>query len=269
MREKYNIVLSVAGSDSSAGAGVQADLKSVMACGAYCTMAITALTAQNTCGVQSVNIVSDDVVSAQIGAITDDMKIDALKLGMLPTRGIVERVRRLIVDNNISNVILDPVMVATSGDLLVGGDVAKEIISSLLPLATVITPNIPECEFISGIKINGEEDFAQVAEYFKGLGSRALLLKSGHLDGDMIKDHLYNFENGDHIVYEYVKIETKNTHGTGCSLSSSIAAYMAQGHGINDAVKLAEDYIHTAIASATYKLGNGCGPVNHFYMLDK
>lgn len=269
MREKYDIVLSIAGSDSSAGAGIQADLKSVAACGAYCATAITALTAQNTCGVNSVNIVSDEVVKAQIEAVMDDLTVAAIKLGMLPSVGIVECVRETILKYNIENVVLDPVMIATSGDMLVSDEVANEIIKKLLPLARVITPNIPECEFICGIKIEKEEDFMKAADFFKKAGTKAILLKSGHLKGEMIRDHLYDFELGEHVVYEYDKIDTQNTHGTGCSLSSSIAAYLAQGCTISQSIQNAENYIHNAIERATYRLGSGHGPINHFYELDK
>lgn len=264
----YNIVLSIAGSDSSAGAGIQADIKSVSACGAYCATAITALTAQNTCGVNSVNIVSDEVVAAQIEAVMNDLEVDAIKLGMLPSSGIVENVRRTISRYGIRNVVLDPVMISTSGHLLVSECVAHEIIKNLLPLSTVITPNIMECEFISGIKIEGEADFCKAAEFFRSIGTKALLLKSGHLEGDKIRDYLYDFTSGETVVYEYDKIKTNNTHGTGCSLSSSIAAYLAQGNDVITSVKLAEDYIHEAIERGNdYTIGKGYGPINHFYKL--
>lgn len=262
---EYKIVLSIAGSDSSAGAGIQADLKSVAACGSYCATVITALTAQNTCGVKSVNIVTDEVVKAQIDAVMEDLKVDALKLGMLPSSGIVQNVKNTILKYNLKNVVLDPVMIATSGDMLVSDCVAREIIKELLPLATVITPNLPECEFISGIKINAEDDFANAADFFRALGTKSVLLKSGHLKGNKIRDYLYDFQNGTVSVHEYDKIDTMNTHGTGCSLSSSIAAYLSQGYSIKDAVGQSEAYIHEAIEGANYKIGNGHGPINHFY----
>lgn len=265
----YKIVLSIAGSDSSAGAGIQADIKSVSACGGYCATAITALTAQNTCGVRSVNIVSDEVVKAQIEAVMEDLKVDAIKLGMLPSSGIVVSVRDAIRRYSINNVVLDPVMIATSGDMLVSDCVASEIIAKLLPLSTVITPNIMECEFISGLKIDSEDNFAQVADFFKKAGTKAVLLKSGHLRGLKIRDYLYNFVDDEVHIFEYNKIDTKNTHGTGCSLSSSIVSYLAQGYKISEAVRRAEDYIHSAIEMADYVIGNGHGPIHHFYNLSR
>lgn len=265
---EYKIVLSIAGSDSSAGAGIQADMKSVAACGAYCATAITALTAQNTCGVRSVNIVSDEVVKAQMEAVLEDLKVDAIKLGMLPSSGIVRSVRDAILNFSIENVVLDPVMIATSGDMLVSECVAGDIIQKLLPLSTVITPNVMECEFISGVKINSERDFVLAADFFKNCGAKAVLLKSGHLEGLKIRDYLYNFAENEVHVYEYDKIATKNTHGTGCSLSSAIAAYLAQGYPISESVRLAEDYIHKAIERADYVIGCGFGPINHFYKLE-
>lgn len=262
---EYKIVLSIAGSDSSAGAGIQADMKSVAACGGYCATAITALTAQNTCGVKSVNIVTDEVVKAQIDAVMEDLDVNAIKLGMLPSSGIVKIVKNTIMKYGVKNVVLDPVMIATSGDMLVSDSTAREIINELLPFATVITPNIPECEFISGIKIECEDDFAKAADFFRIIGTKSVLLKSGHMKGDKIRDYLYDFESGETSIYEYNRLETVNTHGTGCSLSSSIAAYLSQGYSIKDAVCKAEEYIHGAIDGAKYKIGNGHGPINHFY----
>lgn len=268
MVKEYSIVLSVAGSDSSSGAGVQADLKSITACGSYCTMAITALTAQNTCRVNSINVVADDVVHAQIEAVVSDFKIDSIKLGMLPSVGIVKCVKEAIIKYQIPNVVLDPVMISTSGDMLVDIEVAQEIIRELLPLSKVVTPNISECEFITGMKINRELDFPSIAKCFKDMGSKSLLLKGSHLGGDLISDYLYNFESDECDIFEFMKIKTLNTHGTGCSLSSSISAYLSQGYDLFSSVSKAESYIHSAISAATYKLGDGFGPINHFYELE-
>lgn len=270
MRNNYDIVLSIAGSDSSAGAGIQADIKSVAACGGYCATAITALTAQNTCGVESVNIVSDDIVRAQIDAVMVDLRVKAIKLGMLPSVGIVATVKEYIERYGIENVVLDPVMISTSGCTLVEDCVSRDIITKLLPLTRVITPNIPECEFICGIKITCESDFENAAHYFKKMGTRALLLKSGHLTCDMITDNLYDFETGEIHKFRYNKVNTINTHGTGCSLSSSLAAHLAQGYSLMESVRLSEEYIHGAIESAIcYEVGKGHGPINHFYKYDK
>lgn len=264
MREKYNIVLSIAGSDSSAGAGIQADMKSVAACGAYCATAITAITAQNTVGVDAVDIVSDEMVRAQISAVIRDLDVTAIKLGMLPSSGIVNEVHSAICSSGIKNIVLDPVMISTSGAMLVSNEVAKLIIDRLLPLTTVATPNIPECEFITGLEVKSVSDFELVADYFKERGCKSLLIKSGHLSDGDISDYLYDFTTGERHIFRFERIESKNTHGTGCSLSSSIAAYLSQGYSLAESIGKAEEYIHCAIESAGYVIGKGFGPINHF-----
>lgn len=264
---EYSVVLSIAGSDSSAGAGIQADIKSVAATGGYCATAITALTAQNTMGVNAVSIVSADMLSAQIKAVTEDLNVKAFKLGMLPSEDIVKCVREAICSHGVANVVLDPVMVSTSGDMLVSPAVAEGIIKQLIPLATVVTPNIPECEFITGLKVSQESDFESVAQHFKALGCRALLLKSGHLSSGNIRDYLYDFVLDKQYVFEHERLTTPNTHGTGCSLSSALASYLAQGMELSEAVREAEYFVHQALTHATYKLGAGHGPINHLYHL--
>lgn len=264
MREEYNIVLSIAGSDSSAGAGIQADMKSVAACGAYCATAITAITAQNTVGVDAVQVISGDMVKAQIIAVINDLDVKAIKLGMLPSSDIVCCIEEIIKKSEISNIVLDPVMISTSGAMLVSNEVAELIIERLLPLTTVATPNIPECEFITGIKVKTVKDFDLVADYFRERGCKSLLLKSGHFEDGDISDYLYDFTTGERMIFSFKRIDSKNTHGTGCSLSSSISAFLAQGYSLKESVSKAEDYIHTAIETAKYVLGNGFGPINHF-----
>ncbi len=263
--KKINCVLSIAGSDSGAGAGIQADMKSVAACGGYCTTAITAITAQNTVGVRSIEILSDKIVEQQIDAVMQDFNITAIKLGMLPSLGIVDIVARTIQKYNIENVVLDPVMVATSGDMLVSEDVANHIIQKLLPLCRVITPNIPESEFITKIKINSTKDYDKVSKWFADTSCKAVLLKSGHLDSDLLTDYLFDFENNTQNTFAYKKINTPNTHGTGCSLSSSIAAYLSNDYSLPQSVQLAEEFLHKAIENANYKIGEGHGSINHFY----
>lgn len=265
---KKKCVLSIAGSDSGAGAGIQADLKTVTACGGYCTTAITAITAQNTVKVNSVEIISDNMVKAQIDAIMKDFNITAIKIGMVPSKGIVEIIENTIKKYNIKNVVLDPVMIATSGDLLVSKDVAEIIIEKLLPLCSVITPNIPEAEFISKIDIKSENNFSEIADFFKQKKCKSLLLKAGHLDSEILTDYLYDFEHGITTKHSYRKIKTPNTHGTGCTLSSSIAAFLSNGENIQQAVQKAEVYLHNTIETANYIIGDGHGPVNHFYMLE-
>ena len=264
---KQRCVLSIAGSDSGAGAGIQADMKSVAACGGYCTTAITAITAQNTVGVRAIEILSEEIVKQQIEAVMEDFNITAIKIGMVPSKAIVDTIVEIIKKYNIQNVVLDPVMIATSGDMLVANEVAIHIIENLLPVCSVITPNIPESEFISKIKIDSENDFEKVAKYFATLNCKSLLLKAGHIKGDTLTDYLYDFENSNIHKHSFKKIDTPNTHGTGCSLSSSIAAFLSLGDNIQTAVEKAEQYIHEAIIKADYKIGEGHGPINHFYNL--
>lgn len=264
---KIKCVLSIAGSDSGAGAGIQADMKSVAACGGYCTTAITAITAQNTVGVSKVEILSGSIVKAQIDAVIKDFNITAIKIGMVPSIEIVDIIIDTIKSNNIKNIVLDPVMIATSGDMLVPHSVTTHIIENLLPYCSLITPNIPEAEFISNIKIDSEDNFQSVADFFSKINCKSLLLKAGHINSQVLTDYLYDFENNKKECFQYQKIDTKNTHGTGCSLSSSIAAYLSQGDTIEVAVNKAERYIHEAIEAADYVLGDGHGAINHFYKL--
>ncbi|MBE9488386.1 MAG: bifunctional hydroxymethylpyrimidine kinase/phosphomethylpyrimidine kinase [Bacteroidetes bacterium] len=261
-------VLTIAGSDSSAGAGIQADLKAITACGGYAMTAITAITAQNTEGVREIETMSASIVREQIYAVAEDIGIDAIKIGMLPTKEIVDVVIEAIKHYKIKNVVLDPVMVATSGDMLVGGDVAKHIIKNLMPLSTVVTPNTPECKFITGMNIIDTNLYDIAARHMMFLGAKNILIKSGHINSDTITDVLF-FENGKKASFPFKKIDTKNTHGTGCSLSSAIACYLAQGYSLEVSVEKAEMYIHEAIKEANYKIGNGHGPINHFYSFIK
>lgn len=268
MNKEIHCVLSIAGSDSGAGAGIQADIKSVAATGGYCATAITAITAQNTVGVQSVEILSDSIVKKQIDSVLSDIKVNTFKLGMLPSCEIVEVVCQAIEKYKIKHVVLDPVMVATSGDLLVKEEVANYIIKNLLPLSSLLTPNIPESRFITSVNICSQSDFKAVALHFRSLNCKAVLLKSGHFDSTVLTDYLYNFETETTEKYAYKKIETPNTHGTGCSLSSSIASFLSQGFSLEQAVEKAEEYLHMAIEQATYKIGDGHGPISHFYMIN-
>lgn len=265
---KINCVLSIAGSDSCSGAGIQADIKTVASCGAYCATAITAVTAQNTMGVTAIEVLSPEIVKAQIDAVISDMNITAIKLGMIPSKEIVDIVAEAIIKNKIKNIVLDPVMVATSGDMLVSQETAEYIIEKLLPLCSVITPNIPEAEFISGLKITSEDEFENVSQFFKKTNCKALLLKAGHLESEYLTDYLYDFGAKRIDKYSYKKTNTPNTHGTGCTLSSSIATYLCRGKDIHKAVELAEKYIHEAIEASNYILGDGHGSINHFYQLE-
>ncbi len=265
MAQKYNIVLTIAGSDSSGGAGIQADIKAISACGAYAASVITALTAQNTCGVDDVLVVDHNFIGKQIDSVALDLDVDALKLGMLPTKECVEQVAIAIKKYGFRNVVLDPVMISTSGHALISVEAIEAIKELLFPLSDIITPNIPEAEFITGIKISSEQDFASVAQKFFELGAKAVLLKAGHMEGSELNDFLFENSGSSH-KYSYQKIETANTHGTGCTLSSATASFLAHGFSSSEAVERAECYIHEAISSgAQYKIGHGFGPVNHFY----
>lgn len=259
-------ILTIAGSDSGAGAGIQADMKSIIACGGYPTTAITAITAQNTLGVRGILKLPASIVELQIAAIAEDIGIDAMKIGMLPTIEIVDVVIEAIKRYNIENIVLDTVMVASSGDMLVGGDVARHIIKNLFPLATLITPNIPETVFITGMDIRDNNLFDIAAEHMKVLGARNILIKSGHINSDTITDILYEFgQEEKRHTYNFPKLVSENTHGTGCSLSSAIATFLAEGHSMSKSVGMAEEFIHNAIENATEKIGHGHGPINHFY----
>lgn len=263
--KKYKIVLTIAGSDCSGGAGIQADLKAISACGAYGASVITALTAQNTRGVEGVEVVAADFIEAQIAAVATDLEVDALKLGMLPTKECVEKIAQAIVEFGFKNIVLDPVMISTSGHTLISNEAVEAIKELLFPLADIITPNIPEAEFITGLKIESEQDFEAVAQKFFELGAKAVLLKAGHMESDELNDLLYE-SSGQKSKYSYKKIDTPNTHGTGCTLSSSTATFLAHGFEPSQAVERAEEYIHEAIAAgADYKIGGGFGPVHHFY----
>ena len=266
--EAFKKVLSIAGSDSGGGAGIQADLKTVSACGCYAMTAITAVTVQNTKGVSDVHIVPAPVVGAQIEAVLDDIGADAVKLGMLPTEACVEEVARLLGQYRIGQVVADPVMVATSGDQLIDERAADAILRHIFPLATVVTPNVPEAEFITGMKIASEADFPEAATRLRKLGAKAVLLKAGHFADRFLCEYLFTEEGC--MTYCYERIDTPNTHGTGCTLSSAVASFLALGHPLPEAVRRAEEYMHGAIAAGRdYRLGGGHGPVHHFYRFEK
>lgn len=262
--KSYKRILSIAGSDSGGGAGIQADIKAISACGGYAATAITAVTVQNTAEVRNVHLVPAAMVEAQIDAVLEDIGADAVKLGMLPTVEIVEAVARSLKRFPVPFLVLDPVMISTSGHRLIDEAAAKAIQQLLFPLATLITPNLPEATYISGISIESETDFATAAAHIRNQGASAVLLKTGHGNGPKIYDRLYTSEG--ERTYGYDRIETANTHGTGCTLSAAIATYLAFGHALPEAVGLAEDYIHKAILNGReYTLGKGHGPVDHFY----
>lgn len=257
--------MTIAGSDPSGGAGIQADIKAISACGAYAQAVITSLTSQNTLGVQGVYTTPAEVVRTQAESVLDDLGCDSMKTGMLPNAEIIETVADLIRRYNIQHVVVDPVAISTSGAKLISEEAIVAQRELLMPLAEVITPNLHEAEMLSGMKISGHSDFARAAERILELGAKAVLIKGGHLTDQMLTDTLY-CSDGRTYDYTNARIDTPNTHGTGCTLSASMAAYLAQGYPLHEAAGLAIDYLHRAIeAGAKYECGHGHGPVHHYY----
>lgn len=270
----YPRVLSIAGSDSGGGAGIQADIKAISATGSYAATAITAVTIQNTMGVEGVFPVPPDVVARQIECVVSDIGVDAVKIGMLHSSEIVEAVaaalrRTLWKDGErkeCRNIVLDPVMVSTSGHILMEDSAQSALVNVLMPLSRVITPNLPEAEVLLGRKIKGYDDMKRAARELSFGGRASVMLKAGHLNEEMLNDVFYNAEENHIIELSSERIDTLNTHGTGCTLSSAFASYLAQGYGLDEAARLAKKYIIGAIKSGkNYKIGHGCGPVNHFF----
>lgn len=266
--KKYPTVLTIAGSDSGGGAGIQADIKAISAMGCYAASAITAITVQNTVGVQAVHPVPLNILAGQIDAVLSDIGADAIKIGMLHSAEVVNLVAEKIEQYGIKNVVLDPVMVSTSGHRLIEETAIDSLKSRLMPLARVITPNIPEAEILCGKKIASEKEFAEVAKILSLDNTVSVLLKAGHLTGETLVDYFYNAEDGSIALLPSKRVNTRNTHGTGCTLSSAFAAALAKGETLTKASQSAKQYIQQAIISgAEYQIGKGHGPVNHFWNL--
>ena len=264
--KEYKKVMTIAGSDPSGGAGVQADIKTISACGCYASSAIAALVDENTMGVYGVLPVPVEFVAAQIHSILDDVGTDAVKIGMLHSTELIRTVK-LTLDEypEIQDIVLDPVMVATSGDHLLEEEAVATLRDVLIPKSRIITPNIPEAEILLGHKIGSQDELPDAAVELSRFGA-SVMLKAGHLYDEKLVDVFYNAETQETIYLESKRIDTINTHGTGCTLSSAIASFLAKGNTLNDSVKLAKEYISKAIESgANYKIGKGHGPVNHFY----
>lgn len=260
-------VLTIAGSDSGGGAGIQADIKAISATGSYAASAITAVTVQNTMGVQQVFPVPTDIVVGQIECVLSDIGADAIKIGMLHSAEVIEAISTTLKGRSI-NIVLDPVMVSTSGHRLIEQSAIETLKTLLIPMARVITPNIPEAEVLAGEKIVSQCDFPRIARKLSCDGKVSVLMKAGHLEDENVVDVFYNAETDEMIELKSRRVYTNNTHGTGCTLSSAFASYIAQGYDLNDAAKAAKDYISKALASgAKYKIGNGHGPVDHFFNL--
>lgn len=253
--------LTIAGSDSGAGAGIQADLKTFAAHGVYGTSAITAITAQNTVGVSAVLALSPRLVAAQIDAIIDDIGAHAVKTGMLANAAIIESVTRKIAAHRLKNIVVDPVMVATSGDLLIRKNAVAALQSKLIPLATVVTPNIPEAEVLTDMRLRSAEEIKEAARRIVKMGAQTVIVKGGHLKGPAVD--LF-FDGKSFTALKAPRVRTHNIHGTGCTLSAAIAANLAKGEKIATAVANAKRYI-TAALRYSYRIGSGHSPVHHFY----
>ena len=256
--------LTIAGSDSSGGAGIQADMKTMMANGVYAMSAVTALTAQNTTGVAGILESSPEFLGQQLDCIFTDIRPDAVKIGMVSSTGLIKVIAGKLVQYRAENIVLDPVMVATSGASLISEEAVSELKSSLLPVADVITPNIPEAEVLSGLKLCSNKDMEKAAEQIGKEYGCAVLLKGGHALNDA-NDFLY--QNGQGRWFLGRRIHNPNTHGTGCTLSSAIAANLAKGFSMEEAVERAKEYISGALADML-DLGQGSGPMNHGFDLD-
>ena len=264
MSKRYYRVLTIAGSDSGGGAGIQADIKTISAMGCYATSAITAVTVQNTLGVKAVHPVPLDILEGQIDAVLSDIGTDAIKIGMLYSLEVVNIVANMIEKYQVKNIVVDPVMMSTSGYRLIEENAIEVIKHRLIPLSRVVTPNIPEAEILVGCKISSEEDFDKVARRLSDNSGVSVLLKAGHLDGDYLVDYFYNAENGTMTTLSSKRVETQNTHGTGCTLSSAFAAALAKEDDLTLAAKSAKKYVEQAIIyGAEYKIGGGYGPINH------
>ncbi|MDO4288901.1 MAG: bifunctional hydroxymethylpyrimidine kinase/phosphomethylpyrimidine kinase [Eubacterium sp.] len=257
-------VLTIAGSDSSGGAGIQADLKTFAAHGVYGMSVITAVTAQNTTGVFGVENISPKMVAAQLDAVFSDIVPDAVKIGMVSSGEIIEVIAEKLRQYQPRHVVLDPVMVATSGDALFEASAQQTLTERLMPLATIITPNLSEAQLLAGMTIVGREDMLAAARRIAAFYPGAILIKGGHLEGQAA-DLLWQPDAPEIWLFKD-RVETNNTHGTGCTLSSAIAANLALGHGLPEAVALAKDYVYGALAWGM-DLGRGNGPLNHLYRL--
>ncbi|MFA8451398.1 MAG: bifunctional hydroxymethylpyrimidine kinase/phosphomethylpyrimidine kinase [Bacteroidales bacterium] len=262
----YNRVLTIAGSDSGGGAGIQADIKAISACGCFATSAITAITAQNTIGVTDIHAIPTLTLKNQIKAVLEDIGTDSVKIGMLHNSETIKVVKESLEAYNVKNIVLDPVMVATSGNKLLEDEAIQTLQEVLIPNARIITPNIPEAEILLGCKIDKQGDLAKHAKALSLNQTVSVFLKAGHLTDDELVDIFYNAETDEILELKSKRVYSKNTHGTGCTLSSALAAFLAKGYDLNDAAKHAKDYINQAIiCGADYKIGEGHGPVKHFY----
>jgi hydroxymethylpyrimidine/phosphomethylpyrimidine kinase len=256
------IALTIAGSDSGAGAGIQADLKTFAAHGVYGTSAITAVTAQNSQGVTMVEALSADLVAAQIEAVVSDFGVHAAKTGMLANAAIVEAVSAAVRDLEIPLLVVDPVMVAKSGDRLLAEDAVAAMKAELIGQAFLVTPNIPEAEALTGLEIRTDGDRREAARRIVAFGATAVVIKGGHLPSETITDLLLSED--EFVEFPQARVPGRHTHGTGCTFAAAIVAHLALGHSLRDAIPLVQQYIAGAIRHAP-NLGRGQGPMDHFF----
>jgi hydroxymethylpyrimidine/phosphomethylpyrimidine kinase len=259
------VALTIAGSDSSAGAGIQADLKTFAALGVYGTCAVTAITAQSTTGVTAVFPLSADLVTAQIEAVAGDIHIHSTKIGMLGNAAIAEAAAAAIDELELPLVVVDPVIASKNGERLLDNDGVQTLLAELIPRSRVVTPNIPEAEALSGHRIHTKDDVREAARRIHALGPTAVVITGGHATGPDSVDLL--FDGHEFHEFHTPRVETTDTHGTGCTFASAVAAYLALGRGLPEAVEGAQRYVAGAIAHA-HRLGHGHGPINHFWRLE-
>jgi hydroxymethylpyrimidine/phosphomethylpyrimidine kinase len=258
------IALTIAGSDSGAGAGIQADLKTFAAHGVYGTTAITAVTAQNTLGVSGYEALSADLVTAQIEAVVSDIGVHAAKTGMLPNAAIVEAVAAAVTDLEIPLLVVDPVMIATSGDRLLDDEAIAAMKTELFGRAMTVTPNIPEAEALTGVEIRTDADRREAARVLASLGAATVIIKGGHFATPDISDLF--FDGREFHDFRGERVPGRSTHGTGCSFAAAIVSHLALGQTLPDAIRLAQRYVAGAIRHAP-RLGRGDGPIDHFWAL--
>lgn len=268
MKKNKPCVLTIAGSDSSGGAGIQADIKTISATGCYAASVITALTAQNTLGVQAIHEISPEFVKLQLASVFNDLNIKAVKIGMLHNEKNISVVSAALQKFKPRFVVLDPVMMAKNGCKLIDSDTISSLATILFPYVTLITPNLVEAELLLHIKINTPSEQESAAIKMGNQFKINVLIKGGHFNGQQSSDVLYLYENSQCHWFHAKRIHSQNTHGTGCSLSSAIASYLAKNISLKDAIDCAKRYLTKAIESATtLQVGHGCGPIDHFYFL--
>jgi len=268
--KSYYRVLTIAGSDSGGGAGIQADLKTFSALGCFGMSAITALTAQNTVAVTGIHPAPPEFIALQIDTVVSDIGVDAVKIGMLHSPEVIRAVAASLKKYGCTNIVLDPVMIAKSGDKLLLDDAVEALKTLLIPMATVLTPNLPEASVLLGRQVTTREQMDAACRDLASLGCSTVLLKGGHLTDDVVTDLFYDARTGEMSELAGSRVDTPNSHGTGCTISSAIAAGLAKGLPLLDSIKGAKDYISGALeAGAKIKIGHGHGPVHHFHNLWK